>query len=117
MLVVDTSSPVPVFEQLRVQLHDQIQRHALPPGTRLPTVRRLAADLGLAPNTVARTYRELERAGLVHTAGRRGTTVAEPSGTSSDDAGRSATEFVGRMRAVGLNPAETLSLVRRALDH
>ena len=79
MLVVDTSSPVPPFEQLRLQLIAQIERRELPPGTQLPTVRRLAADLGLAPNTVARTYRELEQAGLVRTAGRRGTVVAEPS--------------------------------------
>ena len=78
MLVVDTASPVPPFEQLRLQLIAQIERGELPPGTQLPTVRRLAADLGLAPNTVARTYRELEQAGLVRTAGRRASWPSRP---------------------------------------
>ena len=116
MLVVDTSSPVPPFEQLRQQLLEQIASGELPPGTQLPTVRGLAADLGLAPNTVARTYRELEQAGAVRTAGRRGTVVAEPSTVVSDDARRSAADFVRRMRALGLNPTETLQLVRQVLD-
>jgi len=116
MLFVDTSSPVPPFEQLRLQLIAQIEREELRPGTQLPTVRRLAADLGLAPNTVARTYRELEQAGLVRTAGRRGTVVAEPSRDVGEDARRSASDYVQRMRALGLNRAEALNLVRQALD-
>lgn len=116
MLVVDTSSAVPPFEQLRVQLLAQIENGELPAGTQLPTVRRLAADLGLAPNTVARTYRELEQGGFVRTAGRRGTVVAEPSLNVDDDARRSATDFVRRMRALGLNPTEALQLVRQAFN-
>jgi DNA-binding transcriptional regulator YhcF (GntR family) len=79
MLVVDASSSVPPFEQLRQQIAQQIAEGTLPPGTQLPTVRRLAEDLGLAPNTVARTYRALEQTGLLRTAGRRGTVVAEPA--------------------------------------
>ena len=117
MLFVDTSSPVPPFEQLRLQLVAQIEEDELPPGTQLPTVRRLAADLGLAPNTVARTYRELEQAGLVRTASRRGTVVAEPFVDAGEDARQSASDFVQRMRALGLNRAEALNLVRQALDN
>lgn len=116
MLVIDTSSAVPPFEQLRIQLLEQIEGGELPVGTQLPTVRRLAADLGLAPNTVARTYRELEQAGWVRTAGRRGTVVAEPTVDAGEDARRSVSDFVQRMRALGLNPTETLQLVRQALD-
>jgi DNA-binding transcriptional regulator YhcF (GntR family) len=116
MLVVDASSAVPPFEQLRQQLVVQIESGELPPGTQLPTVRRLAADLGLAPNTVARTYRELEQAGLVRTAGRRGTVVAEPTLDVDEDARRSTSDFVHRMRALGLNPTETLQLVRQAFN-
>ena len=116
MLAVDTSSAVPPFEQLRQQLVAQIETGELTPGTQLPTVRRLAGDLGIAPNTVARTYRELEQAGLVRTAGRRGTVVAEPSMDVGEDARRSATDFVRRMRALGLDPTEILQLVRQAFD-
>lgn len=116
MLVVDTASPVPPFEQLRQQFVAQIENGELPTGTQLPTVRRLAADLGLAPNTVARTYRELEHAGLVRTGGRRGTVVSEPPSQGEDDARQSAVDFVQRMRALGLNSTETLQLVRRVLN-
>lgn len=116
MLVIATSSPVPPFEQLRQQLLAMIESGELPPGTQLPTVRRLAADLGLAPNTVARTYRELEGSGLVLTAGRRGTVVAEASADPDEDARRTASDFVRRMRALGLSPTRTVQLVRQAFD-
>lgn len=116
MIIIDTTSPVPPFEQLRQQLVTQIEEGELTPGTQLPTVRRLAADLGLAPNTVARTYRELEQAGAVRTAGRRGTVVAELSLDVVDDARQSAADFVRRMRALGLDPTQTLQLVRQAFD-
>ncbi len=66
----------PLFDQLRSQVIDGVRDGRLPPGTRLPTVRELAGELGLAVNTVARAYRELETAGLVETRGRFGTFVA-----------------------------------------
>ncbi len=116
MLLIDTSSPVPPFEQLRLQLLQQIDSGELPAGTHLPPVRRLAADLGLAPNTVARTYRELEQAGIVHTAGRRGTVVAQASVDIGKDARRSADDFVRRMRSLGLSATETMQLVRQAFN-
>src|SRR3982751_5707969 len=75
-VAIDAASPVPPYEQLRRQLARQIGDRTLAVGTRLPTVRRLAADLGLAVNTVARAYRELEESGLVETRGRAGTFVA-----------------------------------------
>ncbi|GAA3559687.1 GntR family transcriptional regulator [Microlunatus spumicola] len=114
MLRVDTSSAVPPFEQLRVQLLEQIASGDLAPGTQLPTVRRLAADLGLAPNTVARTYRELEQAGLVQTARRRGTIVAAPLGQTRIDAHHAAEAFVRHMRALGLDTTDMVQLVRQA---
>ncbi|MGQ0431628.1 MAG: GntR family transcriptional regulator [Microthrixaceae bacterium] len=72
---LNSTSPVPPFEQVREQLERLIASGAVPAGTRLPTVRQLASDLSLAPNTVARAYRELEVAGLIETHGRRGTIV------------------------------------------
>src|SRR5690606_17027256 len=61
MLVVDPDSGTPPYAQLRQQWIGAIRTGELPPGSKLPTVRRLAGDLGIAPNTVARTYQELER--------------------------------------------------------
>ena len=72
---VDAGSGTAPYEQVRVQLATRIGDGRLPAGTRLPTVRALAAALGLAVNTVARAYTELEADGLVATEGRRGTRV------------------------------------------
>jgi GntR family transcriptional regulator len=77
ILVVDPDTPTPPYEQVRAQVVDLVRRGELEPGTRLPTVRRLAGDLGLAPNTVARAYRELEVAGVVVKRGTTGTFVSE----------------------------------------
>ncbi len=64
-LFLDAESPDPPYEQIRAQLAAQVARGVLPPGTKLPTVRALAETLGIAPNTVARAYRELEHSGVV----------------------------------------------------
>ena len=73
---VDLASATPPYEQIRTQISSLIVLGALEPGTRLPTVRRLAADLGIAAGTVARAYRELEQSGLIDTRRRNGTVVA-----------------------------------------
>jgi DNA-binding transcriptional regulator YhcF (GntR family) len=73
---VDGKSSTPIFEQLRRGVIEAVRDGRLPAGARMPTVRELAAEMGLAVNTVARTYRELETAGIVETRGRQGTFVA-----------------------------------------
>lgn len=115
-LIIDTSSAVPPFEQLRQQIARQVDRGELVPGAQLPTVRRLAADLELAPNTVARAYKELEAAGVVHTAGRRGTVVAQRPGDRTEEPLSSAHAYVARMRSLGVPPTEAVRLVRLAYD-
>jgi DNA-binding transcriptional regulator YhcF (GntR family) len=77
MLEVDTTSAVPPYEQLRQQVTALVQGGVLGPGARLPAIRQLANDLGLAGGTVARAYRELEADGVVSTHGRHGTIVAD----------------------------------------
>lgn len=118
MLRIDPRSSQPPFEQLRRQLLAEISSQRLPPGSKLPSVRRLAADLGLAPNTVARTYRELEAAGVVATHGRNGT-VVQPSprqdGESAEQATGLAVDFATRMRALGLDAEAIVQHVRLAL--
>ncbi|MGI8459202.1 MAG: GntR family transcriptional regulator [Propionibacteriaceae bacterium] len=115
MFVVDPRSPTPPYEQLRSQVIAQIGAGELVAGAPLPTVRRLAADLGLATNTVARTYRELEAEGYVATRGRRGTVVAGET-PATIDARRAAEHFVQAMRGLGLSPGDTLRLVRVVLE-
>lgn len=76
-VVVDTSSGLAPWRQIHHQLVRMIDARVLGPGTRLPTIRQLARDLGVAAGTVARVYRELESAELVVTARGKGTVVAD----------------------------------------
>lgn len=114
MLEVDPTSAVPPFEQLREQITAQITSGELRAGDRLPTVRRLAEDLGIATNTVAHAYRALEADGLLQGRGRAGTFVAD------DDSGRAARAaartYATTARALGLTEDEAVELVRRALS-
>lgn len=75
MIHLDPASAVPPTEQVRSQLAALIRAGELGEGQRLPPVRQLAGDLGLANGTVAKAYKELESAGLVQTRRGGGTTV------------------------------------------
>jgi DNA-binding transcriptional regulator YhcF (GntR family) len=115
MIVIDTTSPVPPFEQLRAQLARQIQNHTLAVGTRLPTIRRLAADLGLAVNTVGRAFRELEEAGLIETRGRAGSFVSAGAERGREQAQRAAADYAAVIASVGIDTTEAIRIVRAAL--
>ncbi len=110
---LDATAGTPLFDQLRTQIIDGIRDGRLPAGARLPTVRGLAGRLGLAVNTVARTYRELESAGMVETHGRAGTFVC---GRDPGDARMvaAARNYVDTARALGVGPAEALRYVEAA---
>jgi DNA-binding transcriptional regulator YhcF (GntR family) len=128
-LTVDPASTTAPFEQVRTQLATLVAQGDLAPGTKLPTVRQLAADLGLAANTVARAYRELEADGVLATYGRRGTfvrsavldvgsAVAEAdnaAGADTADRARAAAEaYVASVRTLGLGVSEATRLVELA---
>jgi GntR family transcriptional regulator len=117
-VTVDGLDPTPPYEQLRRQFADLIRSGVLPPGNRLPPVRQLAADLGLAPGTVARTYRELERAGLVRSRRGAGTRVAPtaPAPPSVDGALEEAVlAYLRRARILGVSSEDAVAAVRRAV--
>lgn len=116
---VDPSDPTPPYEQVRRQLAAHIATGTLPAGTRLPPVRQLAADLALATGTVARTYRELESAGLVATRRGGGTTVLAqgPRTTLTQRRarlGELAARFVADARTLQLGDDEAIGAIRAA---
>ena len=115
-VALDPESPVPPFQQVREQIALAIETGSIRPAERLPPVRQLAIELGLAVNTVARSYRELELAGLVETRGRHGTFVANVRSPTRKLAAREARSFVRRMRALGIGDEETLDILRRETD-
>lgn len=117
-LRIDTSDPTPPYEQLRRQLVALIEAGTLGVGTRLPPVRQLAADLALATGTVARTYRELDKAGLVRSRRGGGTTVATSQRVLTADARHErisllAREAVHQSKLIGASDDE----IRQAIQH
>jgi len=113
ILRVDSTSAVPPYEQIRAQIAKMIDAGVLPMDHRLPTIRQLASDLGLAGGTVARAYRELEHDGYIAPRGRHGTFVADRLATSRKDREQAVIEaasaFALQAAHLGVDP-------RRALD-
>lgn len=112
---VDPTSSTALFDQLRVAVIDAVRDGRLPAGSRLPTVRDLAGELGLAVNTVARAYRELESAGIVETRGRQGTFVAARNPTEAAMA-EAARRYAEVARALGLGKREALGYLDAEFD-
>jgi DNA-binding transcriptional regulator YhcF (GntR family) len=118
-LQVDTSSPVPPYEQIRAQVQAMVVGGALPAGARLPPIRQLAGDLGLATNTVARAYRELELEGVVEARGRHGTVIIERAMAAPERrevVNHAAQTFVREAQHHGAGLDDALAAVRRAFQ-
>jgi GntR family transcriptional regulator len=118
ILRVDADSAVPVYEQLRTQLLTMIATGVLAPGTQLPTIRQLAADLGLAKGTVSKAYEWLLRDRAIESRGRLGTIVSGPAPTGSrgaDVVGR-LNEAAEHLAVVTLQAGKTDAEAHRILD-
>ncbi|MGZ8179098.1 GntR family transcriptional regulator [Williamsia sp. SKLECPSW1] len=114
-IVIDHASSEPPFEQVRRGVIDLVARGELIVGTRLPTVRALAEELGIAANTAARAYRELEAAGVIETRGRNGSFIAAGSDSARDEAQRATTDHVSALRALGIADEEIAAMLTAAL--
>jgi DNA-binding transcriptional regulator YhcF (GntR family) len=116
ILEVDARSAVPPYEQLRQQVTALVRAEVLTRGTRLPAIRQLANDLGLAGGTVARAYRELENDGIVTTHGRHGTVVAavEVDHAASASLLESARRFAADARRIGAGVEDAIAALRAA---
>ncbi len=120
-LIVDTDDPTPPYEQLRRQLAELIESAVLQPGERLPPLRQLAADLGLAVGTVARAYRELDSAGLINSRHGGGTRVTATAPSLSDAQREQlvlqhARAFVQRALLLGADQQQILGAVAQAMS-
>ncbi|WP_282451475.1 GntR family transcriptional regulator [Tomitella fengzijianii] len=114
-ITIDHDSPTPPFDQVRLQVMTLVRDGDLISGQKLPTVRALATALGIAANTAARAYRELESAGVIETRGRNGTFIAGTGDVTRRDAQRAAVEFVRTARGLGFDDHTIRALVDTAL--
>jgi GntR family transcriptional regulator len=113
VIAIDSADRTPPSEQVRRQLADQILSGVLVDGVRLPSVRQLANDLGLAAGTVARAYAALETDGFVRTARGAGTRVrrsAEHNAALID----AALDYVEAARASGASLDQAAAALRAA---
>jgi DNA-binding transcriptional regulator YhcF (GntR family) len=115
MLEIDPLSALPPFEQLRTQVLAQVNAGQLAAGAKLPTVRGLADELGIAPNTVARAYRELEADGIIETRGRNGSFVTAQGDVAAQQAQLAARAYADRIRQLGVSAEDALAWVSAAL--
>jgi GntR family transcriptional regulator len=117
IIELDPGSPTPPYEQIREQIATMIGSGVLAEGARLPSIRQLAADLGLAANTVARSYRELETAGRVACRVGNGTAVTaprvpQPSAETRKRLRAAAEAYLATARRLGATVDEAIDVLR-----
>ncbi|OEV13755.1 GntR family transcriptional regulator, partial [Streptomyces nanshensis] len=95
---LDPDAPEAPYEQVRSRIAALARGGDLPTGYKLPTVRGLAEELGLAANTVAKAYRALEADGVIETRGRNGTFIAAAGGVAERELAEAAQAFAARAR-------------------
>ena len=120
IFTVDPRSGVPIYLQLIDQVKRGVALGTLTPGEQLPTVKSLALELTVNPNTVARAYRDLEHDGVIETSPGRGSFV-RPNGVAaselrSDVAGPAFDDAVRAAKGIGLKRDEVRSIFDRALQ-
>jgi GntR family transcriptional regulator len=116
--VLDTKSGVPIYRQIQDQIRYGIAAGLLTPGEQLPTVRALAVELSVNPNTVIKAYTELERKGIVTTEQGSGTFVAPSPALVVPEPERQAklatlvAEFLGQAARYGFSSEEVLKAIQ-----
>ncbi|WP_240136527.1 GntR family transcriptional regulator [Streptomyces sp. MUM 178J] len=114
-IAIAADSSAAPYEQLRAQIAEQARSGALPVGYRMPTVRGLAEELGLAANTVAKAYRVLESDGVIETRGRHGTFIAAAGDAAQRELAAAAMAFAERAHRLGRPHDAALAAARDAL--
>jgi GntR family transcriptional regulator len=116
LVALDSASSIPPYEQLRDQLERLISSGEIAAGHRLPSIRQLAADLGVAPGTIARAYADLERAGLIRSRRPQGTFV-QPGAVRSrqrDLLREMADRYAEQARQLGIDSDEAVRALQAA---
>ena len=114
MIAINYRDPRPIYEQIQSELRRLMLTGALPPGSRLPSVRELAGQLAINPNTIQRAYRELESDGYILSVAGKGSFVAQVDKLAEQQKKQAVEAFraaVQRLRALGLSGEELAALL------
>ena len=114
MIAINYRDPRPIYEQIQSELRRLMLTGALPPGSRLPSVRELAGQLAINPNTIQRAYRELESDGYILSVAGKGSFVAQVDKLAEQQKKQAVEAFQAaaqRLRALGLSRAELAALL------
>ena len=104
-----------VYLEIAERFEDYIRRGLYPLGEKLPSVRTVAADMGVNPNTVAKAYRALSDQGVIETRGKQGTFIASGTDPVQAQAEQAATAFAHKVRSLGYSDTEIVAMVESAL--
>lgn len=114
MIAINYRDPRPIYEQIQAELRRLMLTGALPPGSRLPSVRELAGQLAINPNTIQRAYRELELDGYILSVAGKGSFVAQIDQLAEQQKKQAVDAFctaAQRLRALVLSGEELASLL------
>ena len=114
MISINYRDPRPIYEQIQSELRRLMLTGALPPGSRLPSVRELAGQLAINPNTIPRAYRELEADGYILSVAGKGSFVAQVDQIAEQQKKQAVGAFLAaaqRLRALGLTQAQLTQLL------
>ena len=114
MIAINYRDPRPIYEQIQSELRRLMLTGSLPPGSRLPSVRELAGQLAINPNTIQRAYRELESDGYILSVAGKGSFVAQVDKLAEQQKKQAVEAFQAaaqRLRALGLSGAELAALL------
>lgn len=119
MITINYRDPRPIYEQIQTELRRLMLTGLLPPGSRLPSVRELAGQLAINPNTIQRAYNELEAEGYIYSVAGKGSFV---SGTADPDAARRETlradvkKLLNELRYLGVTEADAAALIKEVYE-
>lgn len=117
MIRIDYRDGRPIYEQVVDQVEALALRGALPPGSQLPSVRQLAVELSINPNTIQRAYAELERRGVIYAAKGRGNFISDDMAMLRtrrlDEIGAQISALAGQARALGATDAQLQGWIGR----
>ena len=119
MIVLDYQDRRPLYEQVEEKFRNLILIGALEPGSRMPSVRQLAMELSINPNTIQRAYMQLEQEGLIYPVKGKGNFVADTSSIqkkSRQDYCREFQELVRKGRKLGISEKNLTDLVQKEFE-